>query len=246
LGPPDPDEALADMRRVLELFGETKAIHEYVVRIWAFEATEQWEQVIRESLAGHAAELKWNIWPGGVYPHLGRACVNLGEDYLTSGQFDKALEAYDESMRINIKATIASVLVVGPDIRDPQIALPYAVAAVKAKPDWPYFHETLGIVYYRLGQYEKAIESLEKVIELHWDENPAWESFFMAMAQWQLGNKEEARNLYYQGVEEKARANLDDYHTKLLLPYQYEAATLLGIPGAPTPNPDLVYREEDE
>ncbi len=240
------DELRSETPRVFELFREPDGNLEHYVRLEALETSQQWEEMVRECLEVESKKFPLNLFPGGSYAKLGIACAKLGEDYLTSGQFDKALEPYDESMRINMKAKVAEVLVVGPDIRDPNIALPYILQAIKAKPDWPYYYQILGIVYYRLGQYEQAIQTLQKAIDLHWDKESARESFFMAMAQWQLGNKEQARNLYYEGVEQKARANLDDYFTKLLLPYQYEAAKLLGIPGAPEPKPDLVYQKESE
>jgi tetratricopeptide (TPR) repeat protein len=243
------DELCSETPRVFELFSEPKGNLQHYVRLEALEACEQWEEMVRECLEVESKKFAMNIFPRGSYGRLGLACAKLGKDYLTSGRFDKELEPYEQSKKINatdIKATVARVLVIGPEFRDPKVALPYALQAVNARPDWPYYSQTLGIIYYRLGRYEKAIETFQKTLEMYWDPNPAWEFFFMAMAQWRLGDKALARNLYYQGVENMARANLNDYFRNELLPFQYEAAELIGIPGAPEPNPDLVYHKEGE
>jgi serine/threonine protein kinase/predicted Zn-dependent protease len=111
-----------------------------------------------------------------------------------------------------------------PKLRDPQQAIQLATYLVKMRPqngeDW----RTLGAAYYRAGQWKEAVAALEKSTQLqsggdsgHW--------FFLAIAHWQMGDKEQARKLYKQAVEwlEKNQPrDLEELHR-----FQAEAAALL-------------------
>jgi tetratricopeptide (TPR) repeat protein len=237
------EQAYADATRVLEIHSNPDELSEYFDRIQALEITGQWEQIIIVCLDVQTNNFKWDLWPRGTYPKLASACIKLGEDYLDSGRFDKALSSYERSVIIEAKSNIARILVVGPDIRNPEMALPYAEQAFEAEPDSGSHAQTLGIVYYRLGNYEKAIETLQRARQLHKAGDATWEGFFMAMCYWQLGNKDLARDLYYQTSEMIGDADPENYLIRQLRPYQYEAASLLGISSAPVPDPSLVYLE---
>ena len=52
------------------------------------------------------------------------------------------------------------------------------------------FWNTLGVANYRAGQWKAAVEALEKSLQLQRDN--AWDLFFLAMAHWQLGDREAA------------------------------------------------------
>src|SRR5262249_16306746 len=69
-------------------------------------------------------------------------------------------------------------------LRDPVRAVELAEKAVKLAPRDAW--NTLGVAYYRAGQWKKAISALEKSIEL--DPDPArpsgFNTFFLAMSQW--------------------------------------------------------------
>jgi WD40 repeat protein len=60
---------------------------------------------------------------------------------------------------------------------------------------------TLGVAYYRAGNWQATIEALKKSNELLNGEEQSFNAFFLAMAQWQLGDKEEAHKCYEQAVQ---------------------------------------------
>ncbi len=121
---------------------------------------------------------------------------------------------------------VAWFLATCPDarLRDGQRAVELAERAVKLSPTGTY-RNTLGVAQYRLGNYKAAIESLGKSMRLGSGGN-AFDWFFLAMAQWQLGHKDEARNWYDKAVEwtEKHEPKNEE-----LRRFQMEAAELLGL-----------------
>jgi tetratricopeptide (TPR) repeat protein len=120
-----------------------------------------------------------------------------------------------------------------PKLCDPLRAVELAKKAAEAEPKVANYWNTLGVAQYRAGQWQAAIESLEKSIELVAGEDiqggaagESWNAFFLAMAHQRLGHRDEARQCYDQAVEwmEKYEPN----HMELLR-FRAEAAELLGI-----------------
>jgi tetratricopeptide (TPR) repeat protein len=131
-----------------------------------------------------------------------------------------------------------------PKLRDPPRAVELAKKAVEWAPDIANYWNTQGVAQYRAGNWQAAINSLEKSIELVADNDigggasgESWNKFFLAMAHWQLGEKEEARKWYKMSVEwmEKYESDNDE-----LRRFRAEAAELLGIsdPHSTTPTSD--------
>jgi tetratricopeptide (TPR) repeat protein len=84
--------------------------------------------------------------------------------------------------------------------RDPGRAVVAARKAVELEPEHGGFRNTLGVACYRAGDWKAAIQALEKAEELAPGKILAWNAFFLAMAHWQLGEKERARKEYEQAV----------------------------------------------
>ena len=59
---------------------------------------------------------------------------------------------------------------------------------------------TLGAAQYRAGETQAAIASLGKSLSINDGKNEAYGTFFLAMANWQLGNQNEAREYYKRAV----------------------------------------------
>src|SRR5262249_56036285 len=77
---------------------------------------------------------------------------------------------------------LARYLVTGPpNERDPETALPLAKKAVALMPGKWMYRNTLGVVYYRLGRYERAAETLERNLRQSNEESAACDLFFLAM-----------------------------------------------------------------
>jgi len=92
---------------------------------------------------------------------------------------------------------------------------------------------TLGIALYYSDQWQEAIDSLQKAIELNKVSKnypSSCDYFFLAMAHWQLNQKEEARKWYDQAVEwmEKDKSQDEEF-----VRFRDEATKLLNI--VPTP-----------
>ena len=97
---------------------------------------------------------------------------------------------------------LAWLLVTCPDakLRDPSRALKTAKQAVELAPKEGSHWRTLGVAHYRSGDWQAALAALEKSMELRkGDDRLDW--FFLAMVQWQLGNKDQARKRFDQAVE---------------------------------------------
>jgi tetratricopeptide (TPR) repeat protein len=74
------------------------------------------------------------------------------------------------------------------------VALRHAEAAVRAAPGIGYYLNTLGIAHYRVGDYANALQTLMQSEKLNRTKNGAQPAdlAFLAMAQHQLGKKDEA------------------------------------------------------
>ena len=87
--------------------------------------------------------------------------------------------------------------------------------------------QALGATLYRAGQLQLAIAELGKrVAAAPLSNSPAYERFFLAMAHWQLGNKEEARSWQDQAVAWMEKNKPQDEELRR---FRAEAAALLEV-----------------
>jgi tetratricopeptide (TPR) repeat protein len=85
--------------------------------------------------------------------------------------------------------------------QDPKKALPLAQKAVKLTPDqWVYWN-TLGVVYYRLGQYPEAIDKLDHSLRDSQGQAAAYNLFFLAMCHARNGESAKAEACYKRAVQ---------------------------------------------
>jgi tetratricopeptide (TPR) repeat protein len=106
------------------------------------------------------------------------------------------------------------------------LAVAMAKRAVEQVPKAGYVINTLGTAYYRAGDWNAAIETLQKVDEATSGKHFGYNAFFIAMAHWQLGNKDEARQWYGRAVE---WTDKNQPKNEELRRFQAEAAELMGI-----------------
>jgi serine/threonine protein kinase/tetratricopeptide (TPR) repeat protein len=97
--------------------------------------------------------------------------------------------------------------------------------ALELSVDNASFLITLGVSHYREGQWKSAIVALEESIALDKEEN-ALNASFLAMANWQLGNHDDAHMWYERAVAWMAQ---HDRASKRLLACRKEAEELLGL-----------------
>jgi tetratricopeptide (TPR) repeat protein len=108
--------------------------------------------------------------------------------------------------------------------------------AVELHPEQGAFWNTLGTAYYRAGDWKAAAVALDKAVKLH-NGGDCYDWFFLAMTQWRLGHKEEARKRYDQAVawmeEHKDELERNKHQDARFRRFRGEAAALLGLQEPP-------------
>jgi serine/threonine protein kinase/tetratricopeptide (TPR) repeat protein len=144
------------------------------------------------------------------------AHCNLGRALYTQGKTDEAIAEFGIAIELDPKDVtsqndLAWLLATCPDaaLRDPLRAVEIATKAVELRPMEGTFRNTLGVALYRAGDWHAAIEALDKSLELR-QGGDAFDWYFLAMAEWQRGNKDDARKWYEKArdwTEKNAPAN---------------------------------------
>ena len=126
----------------------------------------------------------------------------------------------------------------GPNkLRDAPTALALARRAVELAPDEPDCLTTLGVVYYRLGQWNEAAETLQASARANRQGPTACDLFFLAMTYRQSGEPEKAKECYDRAVRwSRAQGKLAPYQAAELRAIRAEADAVL--------NPQILDRPE--
>jgi eukaryotic-like serine/threonine-protein kinase len=115
--------------------------------------------------------------------------------------------------------------------RNTDRAITLVKQALQLTPQSRWGWKVLGEAEYRAGHWNAAIEAMKESVKLAPGDDP-YVGLFMAMGQWQVGHKKEARKWYDQAVQgmEKKRSRDED-----LRRLRAEAAALLGLPEPAAP-----------
>jgi tetratricopeptide (TPR) repeat protein len=97
--------------------------------------------------------------------------------------------------------------------------------AIELAPREGFCWNTLGVAQYRAGDWQAAIAALEKSVELRRG-GDSFDWFYLAMARWQLGDKQDAHKWYEQAVD---WAQKNAIVSEELQRFRAESAALLGI-----------------
>jgi tetratricopeptide (TPR) repeat protein len=161
-----------------------------------------------------------------TYHARGRMYLRRREFAEAVADFNKALEHVSqpkgrggELVAGQLHSDVAWLLATCPDtaLRDPDRALQLATKAVKL---CPFVTQALGVARYRAGDWKSSIEILEKSTK----DACSWS--FLAMAHWQLGNKEEATRCYQEAV---AWLGKNKKQEQAFRRFCLEATELLGV-----------------
>ena len=164
-------------------------------------------------------------------PQYAGSHCNLAHILLKLGQTAEATAAYRKAIELKPDAAICNSVAwrlataPAPEERLPAEAIDFATRAVELEPANGQIWNTLGVARYRAGQWQKAIEAIEKAIDLR-SGGDANDWFFLAMSHWQSGNKAEARK-WYDKAGEWIVANPSP--NEELDQFRREAADLLGV-----------------
>jgi superkiller protein 3 len=156
----------------------------------------------------------------------------LGHLLQSQGKLKDAIPCYQEAAFLRLDCApyhhqLAWLLATRPTLklRDPGQALEHAKQAVELAPSEAMSWKTLGVAQYRNGALKSAIAALMKSVQLH-KEGDGFTLFFLAMAHWQLDEKDKARAWYDRAV---AWMDKNDPQNKELNCFRAEATALLGL-----------------
>jgi serine/threonine protein kinase/WD40 repeat protein/Tfp pilus assembly protein PilF len=131
---------------------------------------------------------------------------------------------------------LARLYVCGPvSLRNPLRAFPLAQQAVHLMPGERAYRHTLGVVYYRLGQYVEAVEMLERSLSEPKDVTTASDLFCLAMCHAHRGDAAKAQDCYERAVQwvQEHQGKLQVEEKKELDALRAEAEAILNHPAKP-------------
>ncbi len=177
------------------------------------------------------------------YP-LSRCLWQLGNVRYAAGRTDEARAWYRRSLaehRLRLQldpdwrahADLALFLVSCPllEFCDAKEALRLALRAKELCPAGDDCWRHLGLAHYRNGNWREAIVSLQE--SLHRRPKSVSDSFFLAMAHHQLGEKNQAKEYFQRGVEWMGDKRIPKGWQPSIWRYRAEAAEVLGIKDTP-------------
>jgi tetratricopeptide (TPR) repeat protein len=172
-----------------------------------------------------------------AYEARGIIRAHRGEHELAVAVYRKALEP--DPRRVVACNALAWLHVTGPaPLRNPGAAEPLARRAVELAPRDGAFLNTPGIVYYRLGRWREAVETLQQSgrrNEKQPDVGPCADWYFLAMSFRQLGQTARADEFYARALR-RQRAHQEELEPRFaeeLETFRAEATALLAKPPAP-------------
>jgi tetratricopeptide (TPR) repeat protein len=129
----------------------------------------------------------------------------------------------------DLKDTLAWLLATcpAPQCRDERRAVELAKTLVERAPQEGSYQCTLGAAYFGTGDYPAAVRALEEAVRLP-NGQTGLALYFLAMAHWQLGQKDLARKCYDRAVTQVERRKAWSAETGRL---RVETEKLLGITG---------------
>jgi tetratricopeptide (TPR) repeat protein len=133
-----------------------------------------------------------------------------------------------------------------PAFRYPARAIELAQKAVEINPYDITCWNTLSIAHCRAGNWEDVVTAFDKALKLSSGTPDIRDNFMLAMAHWQLGNKDKARQLYDKAIEQMNVEAGGDLPAESWLRWQAEAAELLGLPKLANPAEKEVVPEQNE
>ncbi len=174
------------------------------------------------------------------YDRLASSKARLATLLEVEGRGVEAEQEYRQAIALVEKLTdpdaqseLSSALAASPKhgSHDFQLALRLAKKAVDERPYSGTYWNTLGIAQYRTGDWKAAIDALQKAMQLRAG-GVASGQFFLAMAHFQKGRKDQARNWYDRAVNAMEKYHSQDDERRR---FRAEAEALLGLAEHPTP-----------
>jgi serine/threonine protein kinase/WD40 repeat protein/Tfp pilus assembly protein PilF len=198
--PPHPHAGAKPVKLEVDLgeFQRHTRAREHLARGQEHFGAKRWRQAVAE----YSRTLELRPDQAAAYHNRGHAHQELGEFDQALRDLAKAVELADTNARF--ANNLAWLLATCPreELQDARRAVALAQRAVLLEPRTGAYWNTLGVAYYRVGDWRRAVDALDRSV-LHQGGN-SWDWFFLAMAHWRIGEKDRAR-----GCCEKAVAWMD-------------------------------------
>jgi WD40 repeat protein/tetratricopeptide (TPR) repeat protein len=187
----------------------------------------------REAIEDFTAALRWQPADAKRQVHLLGA---RAQNHWRLKQVDSARADLHQALNLDpenpqLCNNLAWFYVVAPENqRDPPKALPLAKKAVERSGEQWMYRNTLGVVYYRLGQNEAAIVALERSQREGQGAAAAFDLLFLAMAHARMGDLTRAKNCYEKAIKwiQEHESELTPQWHEELAQFRTEADVVLG------------------
>jgi eukaryotic-like serine/threonine-protein kinase len=185
--------------------------------IWPGEAAN-WSRYGSEILEKATAEELVKL-PSTVFPKL----VEMGNKQLVTDICRVMLNSTSTNGAWFNSASWCLATTENPTNRDPAMAVELAKRAVEINPqgDW----NTVGVAYYRAADFNQALDYLRRSEQRANGDASSFDTFFLAMAERQVGHADAARRYYVHAIQ---WMNAHDPQNPELLRFRAEAERLLG------------------
>ncbi|MEX2168352.1 MAG: protein kinase [Pirellulales bacterium] len=176
-------------------------------------------------------------------PNSSSCYANLGGALAQKGLHDEAITAFEQAIKLepNYSRAYTDLAMIhsnrpDADHRNIRQAVELAAKGVELEPQASKRWTALGIARYRESQWQEARIAFDKSLqlgtnsqggELPWPDAIDW--FFLAMSNWQLGQKEQARQCYDRAVQAMEKGQTWQTDVAQLRRFRAEAEELLKI-----------------
>jgi serine/threonine protein kinase/Flp pilus assembly protein TadD len=214
-----PEEALAEHRKAIQLDPDA-SIPRAALVVQQLLAHRQFD----EAISWCRRFVEWR-------PHDSRAHTLLASTLFRGDKFDEAFAESESAIAqgpdpADAQNTLAWMLATCPDAerRDAKRAVAIARNVIVSVPERGMYWNTMGVALYRTGDWQGAINALDRSVALQGFNSR--DGLFLAMARWQSGERAEARRTFGEAVRSMGRNESEDDE---LCRFRAEAAALLEI-----------------
>jgi eukaryotic-like serine/threonine-protein kinase len=200
-------------------------VEAYHLRAQARERLGRWEQAIDDYSQAIA-----------LAPQRPDLLIFRGINYLRMGHSDQAAQDFCKAIgeKSDLANDLARAFATLPDLlpREPRLAVELAQQATRQAPRQAMYWNTLGVAYYRSGDWEAAILALEESEKLEPGRYLGFNAFIVAMCHHQLGDPLAAKDNYSRAIRwcEQNQAKLSAQQQQELKAFRAEVEALLRAP----------------
>jgi len=152
----------------------TQPVTQWLNKSIELENRKNWPEMLEHTLRWTKAQ-----------PGSSAAWFNLGNAYNSAGQFAKAIQAYQQALRINPEDASAwnNLGTAYADAGQFAKAIEAYQQALRINPEHANAWNNLGVAYADVGQFAKAIEAYQQALRINPEDASAWNNLGVAYSQ---------------------------------------------------------------